>query len=116
MPLIALVLVLSSVVLHASWNAIVKSDDDRLVAGWATRAAGAILGAVLLGGATALLVFGPPGAPTAAGWVALVVAVPGVLLASLAGGRRFRRAAFPAVMILTVLDVVLLIAGGASVG
>ena len=48
MPLIALVLVLSSVVLHASWNAIVKSDDDRLVAGWATTAAGAVLGAALL--------------------------------------------------------------------
>jgi 4-hydroxybenzoate polyprenyltransferase len=76
----------------------------------------AVLGAVLLGGASAVLVFGPPGAPTAAGWVGLAVAVPGVLLASLAGGRRFRRAAFPAVMILTVLDVVLLIAGGASVG
>ena len=48
MPLIALVLVLSSVVLHASWNAIVKSDEDRLVAGWATTAAGAVLGVVLL--------------------------------------------------------------------
>lgn len=76
----------------------------------------AVLGAVLLGGASVLLVLGPPGPPTAAGWVGLAVAVPGVLLASLAGTRRFRRAAFPAVMILTVLDVVLLIAGGASVG
>ncbi len=76
----------------------------------------AVLGAVLLGGASVLLVLGPPGPPTAAGWVGLAVAVPGVLLASLAGTRRFRRAAFPAVMILTVLDVVLLIAGGASIG
>lgn len=48
MPLTALVLVLSSVVLHASWNAIVKSGDDRLVAGWATTVAGAILGVLLL--------------------------------------------------------------------
>jgi 4-hydroxybenzoate polyprenyltransferase len=75
----------------------------------------AVLGAVLLGSASAALVLGPPGPPTAAGWVGLVVAVPGVLLASLAGTRRFRRAAFPALMILTVLDVLLLIAGGASV-
>jgi 4-hydroxybenzoate polyprenyltransferase len=76
----------------------------------------AVLGAVLLGAASLLLVLGPAGPPTAAGWVGLAVAVPGVLLASLAGTRRFRRAAFPAVMILTVLDVVLLIAGGASIG
>ncbi|MDQ1662189.1 MAG: hypothetical protein QOJ68_2169, partial [Blastococcus sp.] len=75
----------------------------------------AVLGAVLLGSASAALVLGPPGPPSATGWVGLVVAVPGVLLASLAGTRHFRRAAFPAVMNLTVLDVVLLIAGGASV-
>ena len=76
----------------------------------------AVLGAMLLGSASLVLVLGPPGAPTAAGWVGLAVAVPGVLLASLAGTIRFRRAAFPAVMILTVLNVLLLIAGGASVG
>jgi 4-hydroxybenzoate polyprenyltransferase len=76
----------------------------------------AVLGAVLLGSASVALVLGPPGPPTAAGWASLAGAVPAVLLASLAGTRRFRRAAFPAVMILTVLDVLLLIAGGASVG
>ena len=76
----------------------------------------AVLGALLLGSASLVLVLGPPGPPTPAGWVCLAVAVPGVLLASLAGSRRFRRTAFPAVMILTVLDVLLLIAGGASVG
>jgi 4-hydroxybenzoate polyprenyltransferase len=78
--------------------------------------ASAVLGAALLGGASLVLVFGPSGPPTAAGWVGLAVAAPGILLASLAGTRRFRRAAFPAVMILTVLDVALLIAGGASIG
>jgi hypothetical protein len=36
-------------------------------------------------------------------------------VAGLAGTPRFRRAAFPAVMLLTVLDVVLLLAGGAAV-
>lgn len=76
----------------------------------------AVLGAVLLGSASVLLVLGPPGPPTAAGWSGLAVAAPGIVLASLAGTRRFRRAAFPAVMLLTVLDVVLLIAGGAAIG
>jgi hypothetical protein len=41
--------------------------------------------------------------------------VPAVVVAALAGTRRFRRLAFPAVMLLTVLDVVLLLAGGAAV-
>jgi hypothetical protein len=47
-------------------------------------------------------------------WVAVAVAVPAVVVASLAGGRRARRLAFPAVLLLTVLDVVLLLAGGAA--
>jgi 4-hydroxybenzoate polyprenyltransferase len=75
----------------------------------------AVLGAVLLGVATALLVFGPPRSPTVAGWIALGIAVPAVLVAALAGTPQWRRLAFPAVMLLTVLDVVLLLAGGAAV-
>jgi hypothetical protein len=43
------------------------------------------------------------------------VAVPVVVVASLAGTPRWRRPAFPAVMLLTVLDVVLLLAAGAAV-
>jgi 4-hydroxybenzoate polyprenyltransferase len=75
----------------------------------------AVLGAALLGTASLLLVFGPPGPPTTAGWIGLGVAVPAVVVAALAGTPRWRRLAFPAVMLLTVLDVVLLLAGGAAV-
>jgi 4-hydroxybenzoate polyprenyltransferase len=75
----------------------------------------ALLGALLLGGASLALVLGPEGPPTAAGWVVLALAVPAVVLAALAGEPRFRRAAFPAVLLLTVLDVVLLLIGGAAV-
>jgi 4-hydroxybenzoate polyprenyltransferase len=75
----------------------------------------AVLGAVVLGGATLLLVFGPPGAPGPAGWAALAVAVPAVVVAALAGSGPWRRLAFPAVMLLTVVDVVLLLAGGAAI-
>ncbi|MGY1806155.1 UbiA family prenyltransferase [Blastococcus sp. SYSU D00669] len=77
--------------------------------------ASAVTGAVLLGAATLLLVLGPPGAPTTAGWAGVVLALPAVVVAALAGSPRWRRAAFPAVMLLTVLDVVLLLVGGASV-
>jgi 4-hydroxybenzoate polyprenyltransferase len=70
--------------------------------------------ALLLGGASILLVAGPEGAPTTAGWVVLGVAVPAVAVAALAGTSSFRRAAFPAIMLLTVLDVVLLVVGGAG--
>jgi 4-hydroxybenzoate polyprenyltransferase len=75
----------------------------------------AVAGALLLGAASVLLVTGPDGPPTPAGWLGLAVAVPAVVVAALAGTARFRRAAFPAVMLLTVLDVVLLLAGGATV-
>jgi 4-hydroxybenzoate polyprenyltransferase len=75
----------------------------------------ALVGALLLGGASLALVVGPEGPPTAAGWTVLAVAVPAVVLAALAGSPRFRRAAFPAILLLTVLDVVLLLLGGASV-
>jgi 4-hydroxybenzoate polyprenyltransferase len=74
----------------------------------------AAAGALLLGAASALLVAGPAGPPTTAGWAVLVLAVPAVVVAALAGTARFRRAAFPAVMLLTVLDVVLMLAGGAA--
>jgi 4-hydroxybenzoate polyprenyltransferase len=76
--------------------------------------ASAVAGALLLGGASLVLILGPEGPPTAAGWAGLVLAVPAVVIAALAGTPRFRRAAFPAVMLLTVLDVALLIAGGAA--
>ncbi|MGY1707213.1 UbiA family prenyltransferase [Geodermatophilus sp. SYSU D00697] len=75
----------------------------------------AVSGAALLGGASLVLVLGPEGPPTAAGWTGLALAVPAVAVAALAGTARFRRLAFPAVMLLTVLDVVLMLAGGAAV-
>ncbi|MGY1802740.1 UbiA family prenyltransferase [Blastococcus sp. SYSU D00922] len=74
----------------------------------------AVLGAALLFGASLVLALGPEGAPTGLGIAVLVVAVPAVVVAALAGSARFRRLAFPAVMLLTVLDVVLLLAGGAA--
>jgi 4-hydroxybenzoate polyprenyltransferase len=76
----------------------------------------AVAGALLLGAATLLLVLGPSGAPDALGWMAVVLAVPAVVVAALAGSARWRRPAFPAVMLLTVLDVVLLVLGGGSLG
>jgi 4-hydroxybenzoate polyprenyltransferase len=78
--------------------------------------ASAAVGAVLLGGASVLLVLGPPGPPVGAAWAGLALAVPAVVVAALAGTARFRRAAFPAIMLLTVLDVVLLLVGGAHLG
>ena len=78
------------------------------------RRVSAVACAFLLGGASIVLVAGPDGAPTPAGWVVLGVAVPAVAVAALAGTRAFRRAAFPAIMLLTVLDVLLLLAGGAA--
>jgi 4-hydroxybenzoate polyprenyltransferase len=74
----------------------------------------AVAGALLLGAATLLLVLGPDGPPDAAAWAAVAVAVPAVGVAALAGSARLRRLAFPAVMLLTVLDVVLLLIGGGS--
>ncbi|RFU22186.1 ubiquinone biosynthesis protein UbiA [Geodermatophilus marinus] len=75
----------------------------------------AVACAALLGAASMVLVLGPEGPPGTAGWVGLALAAPAVVVAALAGTPRFRRAAFPAVMLLTVLDVVLLLAGGAAV-
>ncbi|HEY4603175.1 MAG TPA: UbiA family prenyltransferase [Blastococcus sp.] len=75
----------------------------------------AVAGALLLGAASVVLVAAPPGPPTATGWTGLALAVPAVVVAALAGTARFRRRAFPAIMLLTVLDVVLLLAGGAAV-
>jgi 4-hydroxybenzoate polyprenyltransferase len=74
----------------------------------------AVSGALLLGAASVVLVTGPPGPPTTVGWTGLALAAPAVVVAALAHTARFRRLAFPAVMLLTVLDVVLLLAGGAS--
>jgi 4-hydroxybenzoate polyprenyltransferase len=78
-------------------------------------AVSAVSGAVLLGAASLVLVLGPAGPPTTAGWAGLVLALPAVVVAALAGSPRWRRLAFPAVMLLTVLDVLLLLAGGAAV-
>ena len=75
----------------------------------------AVAGALLLGAASVVLVAAPPGPPTATGWTGPALAVPAVVVAALAGTARFRRRAFPAIMLLTVLDVVLLLAGGAAV-
>lgn len=75
----------------------------------------AVTGAVLLGAATLVLVLGPEGPPSASGWAGLALALPAVVVAALAGTARFRRSAFPAVLLLAVLDVVLLLAGGAAV-
>ncbi len=76
----------------------------------------ALLGALLLGTASLLLVLGPEGPPRWWGWAALLLAVPAVAVAALAGTPRFRRLAFPAVLLLTVLDVALLVLGGAALG
>jgi hypothetical protein len=77
--------------------------------------ASAGIAAVLLGTASLVLVLGPAGPPRAAGWACLVVATPAVVAAALAGSARFRRLAFPAVLLLVVLDVVLLLAGGTAI-
>jgi 4-hydroxybenzoate polyprenyltransferase len=77
--------------------------------------ASALIAALLLGAASVVLVVGPAGPPTVAGWIGLGLAVPAVAVAALAGTARFRRLAFPAVMLLTVLDVVLILLGGAAV-
>ncbi|SCX39257.1 4-hydroxybenzoate polyprenyltransferase [Klenkia marina] len=74
----------------------------------------ALVAAGLLGAASLVLVLGPAGPPTVLGWLALVVAVPALVVAGLAGSERFRAAAFPAVMLLTVVDVVLLVLGGSA--
>src|SRR3954451_11583749 len=74
----------------------------------------ALVAALLLGGASVVLVAGPDGPPSASGWVGLALALPAVAVAAAAGTERFRRLAFPAVMLLTVLDVVLLLLSGAA--
>ncbi len=76
--------------------------------------ASAVTCAVLLLTASVVLVGAPAGPPTATGWAGLVVAIPAAAVAALAGTPRGRRLAFPAVMLLTVLDVVLLLTGGAG--
>ncbi|MCZ2830076.1 UbiA family prenyltransferase [Modestobacter sp. VKM Ac-2986] len=74
----------------------------------------AVAGALLLGASALLLVSGPAGTPGLRGWLVCAVAVPAVVVAALAGSPRGRRLAFPAVLLLTVLDVVLLLSGGAA--
>jgi 4-hydroxybenzoate polyprenyltransferase len=81
---------------------------------WGPRVS-AVAGALLLGAASLVLVAAPPGPPSAAAWTGLALAVPAVVVAALAGTAQFRRLAFPAVMLLTVLDVLLLLTGGAAI-
>ena len=75
----------------------------------------AVLGALILGAASLVLVLGPAGRPTATAWACLAVALPAVAVAALAGTPRFRRLAVPAVLLLVVVDVVLLVAGGSAI-
>jgi uncharacterized membrane protein len=51
MTFLALAFVLTSALMHAAWNAIVKAGSDRLISGWATTAAGAAFGLVVLAAA-----------------------------------------------------------------
>ena len=76
--------------------------------------ASAVGAALLLGSASVVLVFGPGGPPTAVGWGGLALTLPAVTVAALAGDPRFSRAAVPAVLLLTVLDVLLLLVRGAA--
>jgi 4-hydroxybenzoate polyprenyltransferase len=77
--------------------------------------AGALaVSAVLLLAVTALLIFGPPGPPRAFGAAAGALAVAVLLLGALVGRRSAARHwAFRGVMGVAVVDVVLLVAGGA---
>lgn len=60
----ALLLVLAAAVLHAGWNFIVKTSDDRLVAAWAVATAAALVNVPVL------VFLGLP-ERSAAGWLAL---------------------------------------------
>lgn len=51
MPLLALAFVLTSALLHATWNAIVKSGDDHLIAGWGTVSTAALAAFLLVAAA-----------------------------------------------------------------
>lgn len=67
---------------------------------------------VLLVGAVAVFVLGPPGPPTSGGWAALVLTVP-VGAVGLAEARRpGSRAAFTAVLVIAVVAIVLLVTTG----
>src|SRR3954447_20876479 len=58
----------------------------------------AAVGALLLGAASIVLVVGPAGPPSLAGWAGLALALPAVAVAAAAGAERFRRLGFPAVV------------------
>ncbi|WIM96209.1 UbiA family prenyltransferase [Actinoplanes oblitus] len=70
--------------------------------------------AVLLLGATAVLVLGPPGAPSVTGWLAGAAAVVVLPIGWYAAGRARGRqvALFRAVMVVALIDVLLLISSG----
>jgi 4-hydroxybenzoate polyprenyltransferase len=90
----------------------VRGLPHRLGAGWSRVAAGGLLLA-----ATVVLVVGPPGPPSWAGLAAIVAAVvvlpAGWYAARPATGRAGRPVAvFRAVMLVAVIDVALLVAGG----
>jgi protoheme IX farnesyltransferase len=69
----------------------------------------------LLGAATAVLVFGPPGRPSRVALVVLAVAVVVLPIGWYASRRLGSRAAFRAVLVIAVADVVLLLLSGARV-
>jgi protoheme IX farnesyltransferase len=71
-----------------------------------------VTSAVLLTAVTALLVFGPAGPPRAIGWTAGALTVAVLLIGGNGLVRGGRQWAFRAVLVVAVLDVVLLVAGG----
>ncbi|GAA1293321.1 UbiA family prenyltransferase [Saccharothrix xinjiangensis] len=101
-------------------NAIPDIDDDlatgvrglphRLGAG-----ASAVLASVLVLVTSAILVLGPPGPVSLAGLVALPLSVAVLVVGRLRARRPGSRAAFNALLVVAVIDVVLLIATGAVV-
>jgi 4-hydroxybenzoate polyprenyltransferase len=75
----------------------------------------ALAAGVLLGGATAVLAFGPPGPVSVTGLAAVAIALV-VLTAGFARGRRpGSRAPFRAVLVVAVLDIALLLVTGVQV-
>ncbi len=74
-----------------------------------------VLGPVILLAASVVAVVGPPGAPTIGGLLGLAVAVALVIVAAVAAGRGRTRLPFVAAMLVALVDVVLLVAGGTAV-
>ncbi|MEO3884475.1 UbiA family prenyltransferase [Nonomuraea sp. B5E05] len=93
----------------------IAGDLDTGVRGWPQRMGASrvrLLVPVPLLAATGLLVFGPGGAPGVAGWLA--VAAASVLAATGLLGARSSRVPFVTAVAVAAVDVILLVAGGAS--